>query len=108
MSRGPGPRAANTTDVKDRVISLGNGLPAIPERLMLAHAQGRVLFIAGAGVSRAAQLPDFRGLVLDVYGELDKAVSDILAQMPADASNQWTTNLATLSDQQAAEVRQFI
>jgi hypothetical protein len=75
---------------------------------MLAHAQGRVLFIVGAGVSRAAQLPDFRGLVLDVYAELDKAVWDVLAQMPADASNQWTTDRSTLSDQQAAEVRQFI
>lgn len=35
----------------DRVISLGEGLPAIPERLLIAHARGEVLFIVGAGVS---------------------------------------------------------
>jgi hypothetical protein len=54
-------------DIEDRVISLGNGLAAIPERLLLAHARGEVLFICGAGISRPAGLPDFRELVLDVW-----------------------------------------
>jgi hypothetical protein len=52
--------------IKERVISLGGGLAAIPERLLLAHARGEVLFIAGAGISRPANLPDFRELVLQV------------------------------------------
>lgn len=55
----------------DRVIPLGSGLAAIPERLLLAHARGEVLFIAGAGISQPATLPDFRGLVLRVYAQLD-------------------------------------
>ena len=48
--------------ISDRVIPLGSGLAAIPERLLLAHARGEVLFIAGAGISQPANLPDFRGL----------------------------------------------
>jgi len=69
------------TDVsaEDRVISLGPDLAAIPERLMLAHARGEVLFISGAGISRPAGLPDFRQLVLDVYEVLDGGVHAILA-----------------------------
>ena len=50
----------------DRWGKLGPALAAIPERLLLAHARGEVLFIVGAGVSRCADLPDFRGLVLKV------------------------------------------
>ena len=34
------------------------------ERLLLAHARGEVLLIAGVGVSMPAKLPDFRCLVL--------------------------------------------
>jgi hypothetical protein len=46
----------------DRWTTLGPGLPSLPERLLLAHAQGRVLFIAGAGVSQPAGYPSFRKL----------------------------------------------
>ena len=48
------------TPVSDRVISLGSGLAAIPERLLLAHARGEVLFIAGAGISKPAGLGNLR------------------------------------------------
>ena len=34
---------------------MGPGLAAIPERLLLAHARGEVLFIAGAGISQPAR-----------------------------------------------------
>jgi hypothetical protein len=69
-----------STDIsaQDRVISLGPDLVAIPERLLLAHARGEVLFICGAGVSRPAGLPDFRQLVLDVYLTLDAGVYGVL------------------------------
>lgn len=95
-------------DIQDRDISLGSGLAAIPERLLLAHARGEVLFICGAGVSRPAGLPDFRELVLDVYGVLDTAVHAILTDLPQVACNQWKANLSTLNDPQRAEVKRFI
>lgn len=93
--------------IEDRVISLGPGLAAVPERLLLAHARGEVLFICGAGISRPA-LPDFRQLVLDVYQALDTRVHDVLTELPRDACNLWRANCAGLTDGQSAEVKRFI
>jgi hypothetical protein len=97
-----------STDVDDRVIFLGADLPAIPERLLLAHARGEVLFIAGAGISQPAGLPDFRELVLRVYARLDAAVHGIIASIPRSACNRWTADLSALTHGQAAEVRRFV
>lgn len=48
--------------------------PSIPDDLLLARDQGRVIFFCGAGVSRAyAKLPDFFGLANQV---IDKLVID--------------------------------
>ncbi len=93
---------------EDRVIQLGTGLAALPKRLLLAHARGEVLFICGAGVSKPAGLPDFRHLVLDVYGELDASAHAVLANLPQGASNQWQPVNGELTDRQTAEVRRFI
>lgn len=98
----------NSAAPSDRVISLGTGLAAIPERLLLAHARGEVLFIAGAGISQPANLPDFRGLVLKIYSQLDAVVHDVISAIPRDACNQWSVDLSSLTNQQAAEVRRFI
>ena len=96
------------TVVEDRVIFLGPGSAAIPERLLLAHARGEVLFICGAGVSRPANLPDFRQLVIDVYRVLDAGVHAALADLPRDVCNQWQADCKGLTDRQYAEVRRFI
>jgi hypothetical protein len=93
---------------EDRVISMGDGLAAIPERLLLAHARGEVLFICGAGISRPAKLPDFRQLVLDVYATLDTSTHSVLTGLPPGACNQWQANCAGLTDRQTAEVKRFI
>lgn len=94
--------------VEDRVLQLGPGLSAIPERLLLAHARGEVLFICGAGISRPAGLPDFRQLVLDVYATLDSSTHSVLTGLPPGACNQWQANCAGLTDWQTAEVKRFI
>lgn len=45
---------------------VANG-PDIPDALLLAHEEGRVIFFCGAGISYPAGLPGFRGLVEDIY-----------------------------------------
>jgi hypothetical protein len=45
--------------------------PLLPDELLVARDEGRVLFFCGAGVSRAdARLPDFLGLAKSVLREL--------------------------------------
>jgi hypothetical protein len=97
-----------TANVEDRAIVLGEGLAAIPERLLLAHSRGEVLFIAGAGVSQPSGHPDFRGLVELVYKQIDPAVHAIISTVPRSACNHWSVDLAGLTNQQSAEVRRFI
>lgn len=101
-------RHANPSPADDRLISLGSGLAPIPERLLIAHARGEVLFICGAGISMASGLPDFRRLVVDVYETLDANVHALLSALPSDAC----TNCAILDDHlaanQRAEVRRFV
>jgi SIR2-like domain len=95
-------------NIEDRTIVLADGLAAIPERLLLAHARGEVLFVAGAGVSQPSGLPDFRGLVELVYQKIDPAVHGVISQVPRSACNKWSVSVAGLTDQQSAEVRRFV
>lgn len=48
---------------------VANG-PEIPEQLLQAHEEGRVVFFCGAGISYPAGLPGFQGLVDKIYAEI--------------------------------------
>lgn len=90
------------------MISLGKDLADIPERLLLAHARGEVLFVCGAGISKPAGLPDFRELVVDVYKVLDSSVHTVLDKLPRGTCNLWEADVSTLNNPQRAEVKRFI
>ena len=96
-------------DIPSRNIVLGQDLAPIPERLLLAHARGEVLFIAGAGVSRDAGLPDFRDLVVEVYKyeALDLAVHSVISRVSSSNDNPEASDLSNLEDNQKAEVERF-
>jgi hypothetical protein len=94
--------------VVDRTTALGLGLPPIPERLLLAHARGEVLFVTGAGISQPAGLPDFRDLVVDTYAKLDTAVHAVIAPIPRNGVHTSSVDISSLTSQQAAEVRRFV
>ena len=52
--------------------------PVIPNELIKEWRDGRVLFLAGAGVSKPAGLPLFDGLALDIYRHLNDGVLEAL------------------------------
>lgn len=51
--------------------------PDIPDGLMQAHEEGRVVFFCGAGISYPAGLPGFKGLVEKLYAGLGTSPTDI-------------------------------
>jgi hypothetical protein len=70
--------------------------PNIPERLLQAHEDGRVVFFCGAGISYPARLPDFAGLVDRLY----KALSDKRepVQQSAIKAKQFDTAIGLLEE----------
>ena len=53
--------------------------PDVPERLLQAHEEGRVVFFCGAGISYPANLPGFGGLVTRVRDNLGITFSQPVA-----------------------------
>jgi NAD-dependent SIR2 family protein deacetylase len=51
--------------------------PDIPDALLQAHEEGRMVFFCGAGISYPAGLPDFKGLVEEIYRRSGTAREDI-------------------------------
>jgi SIR2-like domain len=51
--------------------------PDIPNALLQAHEEGKVVFFCGAGISYPAGLPGFKGLVDRIYSSIGTQPSDI-------------------------------
>ncbi len=51
--------------------------PDIPDALLQAHEEGRVVFFCGAGISYPAGLPGFKGLVEQIYQLNGTSLNDI-------------------------------
>ncbi|MBF58280.1 SIR2 family protein [Halomonas sp. FeN2] len=68
--------------------------PDIPERLLQAHEDGRVVFFCGAGISYPARLPGFSGLVQKLYMAL--AVTPNAVQQAAIKVGQFDTAIGLL------------
>lgn len=68
--------------------------PDIPERLLQAHEDGRVVFFCGAGISYPARLPGFGSLVDRLYEALAPAPNAV--QRAAIKAKQFDTALSLL------------
>ena len=68
--------------------------PDIPERLLQAHEDGRVVFFCGAGISYPAKLPDFAGLVSGIFSKLAYDPTDV--QKAAVKAGQFDTAIGLL------------
>lgn len=71
--------------------------PDIPERLLQAHEDGRVVFFCGAGISYPAKLPDFYGLVCRLYQALSVTPNPV--QQSAIKAGQFDTAIGLLEAQ---------
>jgi hypothetical protein len=56
------------------------GGPDLPESLLQAHEDGKVVFFCGAGISYPADLPGFKGLVDKIYAAIGTSLTDIERQ----------------------------
>jgi hypothetical protein len=68
--------------------------PDIPERLLQAHEDGRVVFFCGAGISYPARLPGFDGLVANLYAALSVTPNSV--QQAAIKARQFDTAIGLL------------
>ncbi|MDI9819826.1 MULTISPECIES: anti-phage defense-associated sirtuin Dsr1 [unclassified Legionella] len=68
--------------------------PEIPDRLLQAHEDGRVVFFCGAGISYPANLPGFGGLVKKIYEGIGEIPNDI--EKTAIKSGQYDTAIGLL------------
>ncbi|MEN2988069.1 anti-phage defense-associated sirtuin Dsr1 [Tistrella sp. BH-R2-4] len=81
--------------------------PDVPDRLIRAHEEGRVVFFCGAGISYPARLPGFAGLVEKLYEEL--SVTPNPTQTTAIEAKQYDIAINLLEADHSggrAEVRQ--
>lgn len=58
---------------------VANG-PDVPEALLQAHEEERVVFFCGAGISYPAKLPGFKGLVDEIYARCGAIVEGLEAK----------------------------
>lgn len=72
---------------------VANG-PDIPEALLQAHEEGRVVFFCGAGISYPAGLPGFKGLVDEIYRLVGTTLNPI--EQDAYSRNQFDATLDLL------------
>ena len=68
--------------------------PDIPDALLEAHEEGRVVFFCGAGISYPARLPGFAGLVDKLYSAL--TVTPNAVQQAAIKAGQFDTAISLL------------
>jgi hypothetical protein len=68
--------------------------PDIPDTLLQAHEEGRVVFFCGAGISYPAGLPGFEGLALDLYERL--GTSPTAVEQVALERDQYDTAIGLL------------
>ncbi len=70
------------------------GGPDVPERLLQAHEEGRVVFFCGAGISYPARLPGFAELVDELYSGLEVIPDSV--QVAAIKSKRYDTAVGLL------------
>ncbi|MCC5069601.1 SIR2 family protein [Xanthomonas campestris] len=92
---------------ESRQLLLGGDCCLLPERLLLAHGRGDVIFVTGAGTSIPSGLPDFRDLTLQIYSRLDRPLYNVLMSIPREKNNLEGIETSGLEYYQLAEAKRF-
>lgn len=85
--------------------------PEIPNQLIRDWRAGKVLFLAGAGVSAPSGLPQFEELALDVYSHIRDALRTSLIEARKKAlpsKREKIFNAASLSPEKRVEAQLFL
>jgi SIR2-like domain len=82
--------------------------PLIPNSLIRKWRDGKVLFLAGAGVSKPAGLPLFKGLALDIYRHLNDGVLAALTAGRDGGRRERMLGNSALSARQKIEAELFL
>lgn len=89
------PRTAlsGRTEISAEMQFIQNG-PDIPDRLLQAYEEGKVVFFCGAGISYPAGLPGFQGLVSKLYDSF--TTSPTAVEKAAIKNGQFDTAIGLL------------
>ncbi len=79
------------------------GGPEIPDNLLQAHEEGRVVFFCGAGISYPADLPDFKGLVERIYAFSGASLTESDIENTAFQQGYFDTTLNLLEHRLAGQ-----
>lgn len=82
--------------------------PAIPNELIKEWRDGKVLFLAGAGVSLPARLPLFKGLAVEIYQHLHDPLYNELTDGDDDGRLARCRESDKLSPEQKIEAELFL
>ncbi|MBQ9274799.1 MAG: SIR2 family protein [Succinivibrio sp.] len=74
-------------------MQMVEGGPDLPEDLIRAQEEGRLAFFCGAGISVPAGLPDFKGLVVDLYRRCGKYDNTLECRMLHEGSEMLLNEL---------------
>lgn len=95
-------------NLDERLIRFDSDSFGIPEQMLLDHASGKLLFVAGAGVSYGSDLPDFKRLTSQVYEALDQSLFSWISEYEDRPDKSSPPDYSNLNVKEEVEARRYV